>query len=179
MLKNTENSFGSVTRVIHWVMSVLIITMLTVGFTMVNMEPSDLKWQIYAAHKACGLVVLFLAILRVLWIFTNPQVEVSFELPSWQRLSARFNHNLIYILLILMPASGALMTLTGGHDIDFFGVFTVKSFMENKEYSKIFWNVHVGCAFLLIASSIVHIAAALYHHFIRKDNVLMRMIRGF
>lgn len=179
MLKNTENSYGVVSRVIHWIMSVLITAMIVAGFVMVNLEPSSLKWQIYNAHKATGLVVLFLGILRILWIFTNPQVEVPFELPRWQRILARLNHNLIYILLVIMPTSGALMTLTGGHDIDFFGLLTIKAFAENKEYSTVFWNIHVSSAFLLVASSLVHIAAALYHHFIRKDNVLMRMIRGF
>lgn len=177
MLKNTENSFGLVTRIIHWVMSVLIISMLIAGFTMVNMEPSNLKWQIYGAHKATGLVVLFLGILRILWIFTNPQVQVPFELPSWQRVLARLNHNFIYILLIIMPASGALMTLTGGHGIDFYGLYTIKAITENKEFSKIFWNVHVLSAFLLVASSVVHITAALYHHYICKDNILRRMIK--
>lgn len=177
MLKNTENSYGIISRTLHWLMSGIVIIMIIAGFTMVNLEPSSLKWQIYNTHKATGLVVLFLGILRILWIFTNTQVEVPFELPRWQRVLARLNHNLIYILLIIMPTSGALMTLTGGHDIDFFGLLTIKSFAENKEYSTVFWNIHALSAFLLVASSLVHIAAALYHHYICKDSVLMRMIK--
>jgi cytochrome b561 len=78
-----------------------------------------------------------------------------------------------------MPVSGSLMSLLGGHDINFFNLFTIKSFMQNKEIAKIFWNIHVYSAFALTATLILHILAALYHHFIRKDNVLMRMIRGY
>lgn len=179
MLKNTENSYGLVSRVIHWLMSVIVIIMIIAGFTMVNMEPSDQKWQIYSAHKATGIIVLSLTTLRILWIIFNIKVQVPHDLPEWQRMLARMNHNVLYVLLFIMPASGALMSLTGGHDIDFFGAFSIPSFANNKEYSKIFWNVHVVSAFLLVATLILHVSAALYHHLIRKDNVLMRMVRGF
>ena len=179
MLRNTENSYGSVSRLIHWLMAVIVIIMLAVGFTMVNLEPSDQKWQIYGIHKATGLIVLALAILRIIWILLNQAVQVPFDLPQWQRFAAKWNHNFLYILLLVMPASGALMSLVGGNDINFFGAFTIKAIAHNKEYSKLFWNTHVTSAFLLVAAITVHIFAALYHHFIRKDNVLMRMIRGF
>ena len=160
-------------------MSIIVIAMLIVGFVMVNIESSDQKWQMYSAHKATGLFVLSLIILRVSWILLNTKVQAPFNLPQWQRIAARWNHNLLYIMLFIMPSSGALMSLTGGHDIDFFGAFSVPHILNNKEYSKIFWNIHVWSAFLLVATIAIHIAAALYHHFIRKDNVLMRMIRGF
>lgn len=179
MLRNTENSYGLVSRLIHRLMAAIVLIMLAVGFTMVNLEPSDQKWQIYNVHKATGLIVLALIVVRVVWILLNTTVQVPFDLPQWQRFAARWNHNFLYILLFVMPASGALMSLTGGNDIHFFGAFTIKAIAHNKEYYKLFWNTHVISAFLLVAAITVHILAALYHHFIRKDNVLMRMIRGF
>lgn len=179
MIKNTENSYGSMTRILHWLMSIIIIIMIIVGFTMANLPPSDQKWQMYNAHKATGVIVLFLTTLRVLWVLTNIRVQVPFNLPSWQRMLARWNHNLLYVLMLVMPLSGALMSLLGGHDIDVYGLFTIKALGEYKNISKICWNIHVNTAILLVVTIVVHIIAALYHHFVRKDNVLMRMIRGF
>jgi cytochrome b561 len=179
MLKNTENSYGLISRIFHWAMSILIVVMLSIGFIMVNIESNEQKSQIYNAHKATGLVILLLIFLRTIWTISNIKVQAPFDIPEWQRKLANLNHKLFYYLMFIMPISGALMSLLGGHDISFFGLFTLKSFMQNKNISKIFLTIHLYTAFLLVGTIILHVAAALYHHFIRKDNVLMRMIRGF
>lgn len=179
MLTNTENSYGLVSRIIHWVMSASIIIMLIVGFIMVNIAPSDQKWQIYNIHKAVGLIIFFLVFLRIIWTLSNIIVKAPLDLPDWQKKTARFNHILLYLLMIIMPLSGTLMSLTGGHDINFFDLLTIKSFMQSKEIAGTFWSIHLYSAIILVAAMILHVAAALYHHFIRKDNVLMRMIINY
>src|SRR5947209_1518361 len=105
MLKNTENSYGLISRIFHWVMSILIIVMLCVGFIMVNIEPNEQKWQIYNAHKATGLVILLLIFLRTIWAILNIKVQVPLDILEWQRKSANLNHKLFYYLMFIMPLS--------------------------------------------------------------------------
>jgi len=177
MLKNTQDSYGLVARIFHWLMSIMIIILLTVGLIMTSMEPSDQKWEIYGMHKATGVVILFLACLRLLWRGINSAVTPPAGLNNLQMVGAKIVHYLLYICMFLMPISGIFMSLYGAHDIHVFGLFTIPAFEQNKELSGIFQFIHHTTAFILISLIVLHFAAAIYHHFIRKDNVLTRMIR--
>lgn len=177
LLTNTENSYGLITKLLHWIMSVIIIMMLIAGFVMSNLADQPQKWEIYALHKATGILVLSLVIVRLLWKFYNDSILLPHDLPNWQKKAANININLLYILMLVMPISGFLMTILANYDIDFYGLFTIKPFMQNLQAAKIFNKIHTFCAFIFSALIILHILAALYHHFIRKDNVLRRMLR--
>ncbi|MFY9590348.1 cytochrome b [Rickettsia endosymbiont of Halotydeus destructor] len=177
LITNTENSYGLVTKLFHWIMSVIIIMLLIAGFVMTNLADQPQKWELYAFHKATGTLVLSLVIVRLLWKFYNDSVLLPDDLPNWQKKAANLNINLLYILMLVMPVSGFLMSILANHDIDFYGLFTIKSFMQNIQAAKIFNTIHKTCAFLFSALIIFHILAAFYHHFIRKDNVLRRMLR--
>jgi cytochrome b561 len=177
MLKNTDSSYGLVTRLLHWLISITIIIMLIVGFTMTSMPPSDSKWELYGMHTATGVIVLFLVSLRLLWRFSNVQVKLPFDLPGWQKFASRITHYILYLFMFLMPVSGILMSRFGGHEINVFGFFTISALEKNMELAKFFHSLHVISAFCFTGLICLHIAAGLYHHFVRKDNVLMRMIR--
>ncbi|WP_341793843.1 MULTISPECIES: cytochrome b [unclassified Rickettsia] len=178
IIKNTENSYGLITKLFHWIMTVIIIIMIIVGFVMGDLADQQQNLQLYALHKATGILVLSLVIVRLLWKFYNASVALPLDLPNWQKKAATININLLYILMLIMPVSGFLMTILANHDIDFYGLFTIKSFMQDKQTAKIFKKIHESCALIFSALIILHILAALYHHFIRKDNVLKRMWIG-
>ena len=156
-------------------MSIMVIAMLIVGFLMDNYVEPPLKWQLYGMHEATGLLVLSLVIVRLLWKFYNANVLLPEDLPNWQKKAANININLLYILMLLMPISGFLMTILSNHHIDFYGLFTIKSFMQDLQFAKICKKIHQKAALLFSALIILHILAAFYHHFIRKDNILKRM----
>lgn len=81
--------------------------------------------------------------------------------------------------MLIMPLSGLLGSITGGHDVSFFGLFDIPALSnQDKVFSNFCWSTHETCAYLLIACVILHISGALYHHFILKDNVLRRMMKG-
>ena len=178
MLKNIENSYGLVAKLFHWLVGLMIIIMLIVGFTMVNMEDSAQKWQIYPLHKATGMAVLFLVSLRLLWRLINVSVLQLNDLPQWQKKAANLNINLLYIFMFIMPLSGFLMSTLSGRDIDIYGLFKIPFFMQDKALANIFNNIHDYSAFILVALIILHIMVSIYHHFIRKDNVFRRMWFG-
>lgn len=177
MLKNTNDSYGIITKLFHWLMSLVIICLLIVGFTMASMEPSEQKWQIYGLHKATGVTILALVCLRLIWRLINVVVQLPADLPSWQKIAARTTHYLLYVCMFLMPISGIMMSRFGGHDINIFNIFTIGALEKNTSIAGLFYKLHQITAFVLIGLICLHILAALFHHFVRKDNVLTRMIR--
>jgi cytochrome b561 len=155
----------------------MIITLLIVGFTMASMDPSDEKWQLYAGHKATGVVVFGLVCLRFLWKLLNTNVLLPEDIPYWQKAASKTTHYVLYFFMFMMPISGMLMTRFSGRDIDVFGIFTMHAFEKNETISTLFWKFHGYAAIFFVLLIGLHIAAALYHHFIRKDKVLMKMIK--
>lgn len=176
MLGNTENSYGLVTKIFHWLVGAVIIVLLCVGFLMDNFLEPPLKWEMYSLHKASGLLVLVLVTVRLIWKFYNTKVLLPADLPELQKKAANLNINLLYLLMLVMPVSGFLMSVLANHPIDFYGLFTINSFAQDLELAKIFNQIHKKCALLFSALIILHILAAFYHHFIRKDNVMKRML---
>ncbi len=178
MLKNTENSYGTIAKLLHWIIAAMIITLLSVGYYMTDLPNSPDKFKIYDYHKITGFTVLVLMIIRLVWRLCNQVPKDLDNIPHWQRIAADLNIKVLYFLGIAMPLSGILMTLYGGRSIDLLGLFTIKAFETNKKLSSLAWEFHEAFAVLLIALISLHILAALYHHFIRKDNIFKKMLWG-
>ena len=178
MLKNTNTSYSIITRVLHWTISIMMIVIIACGFYMSDLEPSDDKWALYAAHKATGVVILALVLIRVVNRLMNIVPKLPDTVPTWQVKLSSGNILLLYLTMLLMPLSGLFGSLLGGYDVAVFGLFTIKALEQNKEISAKLWWIHHQCPWLLMFCIALHICGGLYHHFILKDNVLMRMIRG-
>lgn len=178
MLKNTLETYGSGTRLLHWLVAILIISLLIVGFYMTSMEKSELKWYIYGLHKATGTVVLALVSLRIIWRLSNVWPGLPSDTPKWQLWLVRCNISFLYCMMVLMPLTGFLGSLVGGYDISFYGLFTIPAIAQDKEAGKWLFEIHEIAPYFLIASIGLHIFAAFYHHFIMRDNVLRRMLKG-
>lgn len=178
MLKNTKNSYGLVTKILHWVVGLLIIGMAIVGFTMSSMAPSAEKFELYKMHKAFGITVLSLIVIRILWRITNTNVQAAEGVPPVLQWAAKIGHLLLYIFMLIMPISGALMTRFAGYPISVFDIFTIPAASEkNLELAKFFHATHEYTALVLVTLITIHVLAALYHHFIRRDNTLTRIIK--
>lgn len=178
MLKNTENSYGSIAKILHWVIGFSIIGLIAVGFTMSSMEPAPEKFELYGMHKAFGVTVFMLIILRILWRLTNSTVKAAEGVPAILQLAAKAGHLLLYVFMLTMPISGVLMSRFGGYDISVFNIFTIPAAAEkNMELAGLFHSTHGYAAWGFVILIVTHILAAFYHHFIRKDNTLIRMIK--
>ena len=178
ILKNTTNSYGLVVKLLHWVMGIMLIGMVIIGFTMPGIEDPVLKSKVYNLHKATGALLLFLVFLRFLWRLMNTKVLLPPDLPRWQKFAATVNINALYALMFIMPISGFAMTILSGRSLDVYGLFTVNSFVQDATLAKVFYAMHVNSAIILVGLVSLHILASIYHYFIRKDNVLSRMWFG-
>ena len=176
MLKNTRQKYGFVAKFFHWVIALMIISLLAVGLYMTGLKFSPEKFELYDLHKATGIVVLFLAVLRVFWRFKNIQPDPVI-MPKLQELGAKVGHVLLYVAMFVMPLSGWAMSSSAGYPVSVFGLWTMPPLVgKDKAFSELMSEIHEFSGYALIALIVVHAAAALHHHFIVKDETLKRML---
>ena len=159
---------------LHWLMAVLIVGIAAVGFVMDDLPQGAAKFAAFNAHKLVGVVVLALVIVRLGWRRRHapPPLETAI---GWQHAAARAAHGLLYAAMIAMPVSGLLFT-NFGKGIRIFGVAIAPIGGANEALSHLFKDVHEATAIALVALVGAHVAAALWHHFVRRDATLARML---
>lgn len=176
-VKNTPSSYGSVAHFFHWIIFLLVLIMIPVGFLMGDISDKPLRAQVVNAHKLIGVLILVLMLLRVLWALNNVKPALPFQTPNWQRFVERCMHFLLYFGLILMPLSGLVGSVAGGRPPHLGNLNIVLPIEQNKALAGFaFSYIHEPLAFILIALISIHILAAFYHHFIKRDDVLRRML---
>lgn len=174
-----RRSFDPVMRSLHWVMALLIISLWCVGIVMEDLPKGPLRGEVFGLHKAFGVVVLGLALVRLGWRVTHTVPPLPANMSALEKAAATWAHRLLYVLMLAMPVSGILMSQTHGRSVSLFGQLTLPTLLGEDEFlSEIFEALHGGLAMALAALVVIHVAAALQHHFIRKDDVLMRMLTG-
>lgn len=177
-IKNTESTYGSVAKLLHWIIALFIIAILAIGSLMGSIENNKIADVLYSIHKSMGLTVLALMLIRVLWRFINPQPSIGNHIPKWQRGAAKASHFLLYALFVAMPINGWIMSTAAGHIPNYFWLFQLPApgISHNKPFAHLNGDIHYILAWTVFAFIMLHIAAAIKHHVINKDNVLMRMM---
>lgn len=178
--RNTTDSYGAIAKAFHWGIALLVIAMLGAGLYMTTLDPSPKMFQIYALHKSVGIAILTLAVLRVLWRFSNPHPYALSNHLAWEKLLARAIHFLLYVSLFLMPLTGWLMSSAKGFSVSVFGWFTLPDFIKpNDALAHLLGDIHQYAAYTLIAMIGLHFAGAIKHHIIDRDATLRRMLPRF
>jgi cytochrome b561 len=176
-LGNSAESWGAVSKLLHWTIVALIIAQLILASAADDMPDGIEKLAMLARHKSVGMVVLVLAVLRIVWRLSNPGPRPSPAWPKWQRAASGMSHGLLYLLIFLQPLSGWLMSSSKNYPVSLFGWFQFPDLIQPSERAfEFFHELHEILATTLIVVAVVHIVAALYHHFVMKDDVLRRML---
>jgi len=182
-IKNSHNSFGLVSKFLHWLMALLLIGLFAVGLYMTELDYYDalyhtLPWW----HKSIGLLVVGLLLFRFVWNVTNPTPKALSTHKSWEISLAHIIQKLFYLLMLLIGVTGYFISTAKGKGIEFFTLFevpampfTVSKAIEEDLVDSI-GEVHEILAITLIVFAVLHAMAALKHHFIDKDETLRRMI---
>jgi cytochrome b561 len=138
------------------------------------------KLALLARHKSFGMTILMLAVLRLLWRLKNPAPALPAGMTSLQRLLARATHVAFYVLLFAMPLTGWMMSSAKNYSVSWFGVFTWPNLIgKNENAFELLRSTHHVLSYMLFAIAVLHILAALKHHFWDKDDVLLRMLPPF
>jgi cytochrome b561 len=197
-LRNTDQRWGAVAKLFHWVVALLMIGLLLVGFFMVEIIPlviddlndaTTLRYDLTQTHKSFGFVVFVLACVRLFWRWINPvHPGLPGDTPGWQKALVNTTHYSMYGLMLLLPLSGWLMASAsplndaGGYLPQIknmvFGLFEMPDpFVPgDRGLEVIFKTVHEYAGYALAFLLVAHVAGVLYHHFILRDSVLTRML---
>lgn len=176
MIRNSKERWGQVSIVLHWLTALLVIGLAVVGLLMTELPNSALKVQVYALHKSVGLTVLALTALRLLWRLAAGAPD-EIPAPRLQRLAAKAVHWALYALLFVLPLSGWLFNSAAGFPLKWFGMLALPKLFTgyNPELKQLAHELHETGFYLLALLLLAHAGAALYHHYLKKDDTLNRM----
>lgn len=179
MLRNTKESFGFVSKSLHWLMAVMLVGLFAVGLYMTDLDYYDplyhtLPWW----HKSIGLLVISLLIVRFLWKAVNPKPLPLESHKKWEVSLAEIIQKSFYGLIALIGISGYLISTAKGKGIEFFNFFEVKAITPALEEDRadFIGEIHEVLAIVLIVLAALHAAAAIKHHVLDKDKTLLRML---
>lgn len=166
-------------RTLHWLTAVLVLTMVPVGIVIANEWGGAAQQWLYNLHKSIGALLVPIVIVRIIYRLTHPPAPLPQDIPAIQRFAAEANHWVLYGLILVQPIIGWIATSAFPAPVPFFGLFELPSvWPADRALSDRLFAAHrfIGLAIGFFAA--VHIAGALFHHFVRKDRVLMRMVSG-
>ena len=162
---------------LHWLMAILFFGLLALGFYMHDLPLSPEKLQLYSWHKWAGVTAFLLVLVRLAWRIAHRPPALPASMPKLMQLAAHAGHLALYLLMLAIPLSGWLMSSAKGFQTVWFGILPIPDLLEkNKELGAQLAEVHEALAILFILTLLAHIAAALKHHFIDKDDILTRML---
>lgn len=161
-------------RVLHWLIAGLVLATWPLGL-MIGFVKDDVKLDFYLVHESLGFLVLWLMLLRIGTRLTSGAHLV--EAPPLEKAAAHLVHGLLYVFLIVMPVSGFLATNAHGFPLKWFGLFTVWSPIgKAPDIAGTLSFIHEWSAWILLALFALHFAAVIFHHVIRRDRTLYRIL---
>lgn len=166
--------YNSVARALHWTMAVLVILNLAGGLLHDALEDTI---NVMPLHKATGILILALTLVRIAWRLTHRPPPLPANVAGAERAGAQAAHAGLYALMLLMPLTGWIMSSAGKYPLSFYGLFDVPKFAVTREdaITGIAANGHGLLGWVLLALIVLHVGAALRHHFVLRDAVLRRM----
>jgi cytochrome b561 len=176
-LRNTTQRWGALAQLFHWVIVALVITQVVLANIADDLPIGVAKLATLARHKSVGITILALVTLRLLWRWANPVPVLPPTLRYFERRLARFTHGALYVLLFAMPISGWAMSSARGFPVSWWGFLQLPDFVSTDRalYERLH-DVHETLAWTLGAVVLLHVAGALKHHFVLRDDVLRRML---
>jgi cytochrome b561 len=176
----TPTRYTGVAIGLHWLMAIAIIGLFVLGVYMHELPLSPQKLKLYSWHKWAGVCVFVLALVRLAWRRYHRPPALPDRMPRLEQIVAHAGHHLLYLLMFAVPLSGWLMSSAKGFQTVLFGVLPLPDLLEkNQPLGDLLQTLHWGLNMLLAAIVLGHVAVALKHHFIGKDDILTRMLPRF
>ena len=164
---------------LHWLIALMLFGMFGFGLYMVELPLSPQKLKFYSYHKWAGVTVFLLVLARLAWRITHRPPALPADMPAWQVTAAKAGHHLLYLLMVIVPLSGWLMSSAKGFQTVWFGVLPLPDLLSKDEAlgeALLLTHRLLNWFFMLVVAG--HVVAALKHHFIDRDGLLSRMLPG-
>lgn len=168
--------YSTMTRLLHWVSAVLILSTIPIGVIMLR-EGLARPTQdfLFILHKNGGVIIFALVVARLLWRLVSPPPPMPATLPNWQQRAAKLGHSGLYAMLLVMSVSGYVRVRAGGFPVEMLDAIGAPALVPRSEALASFaQSVHSYGRFVLVALILAHVAAAVVH-MIRRDGVMRRI----
>lgn len=177
-VKNSEQSYGLVAILLHWIAAIVVVGLFALGLWMTDLTYYD-EWYRKAPHlhKSIGSLLALLFVFRLIWRYVNPKPALDASVAKWEERVASLVHGGLYLLVFAIVLSGYFISTADGRAIEVFDWFEIPALLtpiENQE--DLAGDIHFYLASALIGLALLHALAALKHHFIDGDNTLKRML---
>jgi cytochrome b561 len=185
MLKNSASEYGALSKLLHWLMAAIILTLIGVGMYMADLpmdtaEQKQYAFQFFAMHKSFGVVILALIVLRIIWVRISPVPKLPAVFEARERIVVKALQGLLYLLMIIVPLSGYLMSNAGGHPINVFGLFEMPALVDkSKSLGGFMHEAHEILGMSILVLILLHVAGAVKHRLKDKggeSDILKRML---
>jgi cytochrome b561 len=155
----------------------LMFAVLPLAWVMVSVaRDNPSRDALFTLHKSIGMTILALTIVRLVWRGANPVPAFPARLSRWETVPAKLSHWLLYLILLVMPISGYVLSTASGHPVTFFGLFEFPSLPQNKLLAQLAVDIHLLTQWVVYALIALHILATTWHILLRRDAVLDRML---
>ena len=162
--------------VLHWLVALLIFVAFPLGLYMADLPLSPEKLKLFSYHKWIGVTVFMLAGLRIVWRLTHEPPPLPGSMTVRQRQLTAAVHGLLYVLILVIPVSGWLMSSAEGVQTVWFGVLPLPDLIgKDKALGEQLGELHETLNYIMLALVALHVAGALKHHFIERQPFLQRM----
>ena len=162
---------------LHWLVFALIACGFVLAVYMVDLPLSPQKLKYFSWHKWIGVTVFLLAVARLAWRMTHPAPALPATMPAWQRRVAAITHVILYVLILVIPLSGWIYSSAAGVPTVYLGIAQLPDLLgKDKALAGQLKLVHIALNYTMLTLIIIHVAAALKHHFVDHDEVLARML---
>ncbi len=176
-LRNDPKNYGLIAKLLHWSTALLILGHIPLGWWMRGLPLSLDKVWYYNLHKSLGITILILIVLRIVWRRISPPPPYPDTMSNFEKNAARTLHYSLYAALIAQPIIGIIHSWASGYPIVFFNSYTLPSLsILNKSFADWLSTSHFILGWGIAALIVVHIGAALKHHYLDKDFILTRML---
>jgi cytochrome b561 len=166
--------FSVFSRLLHWVMAIMVLAMLFIGIGMVA-SLRDYHWLL-TIHRPLGIAILVLVAIRLVNRLLHPAPPLPAHMPSWQRFAAKASHVLLYALMFALPIVGWAMLSAARYPVVLWGPLLLPPILKHNAmlYAQL-RELHTVLAFLLFATFLAHMGAALMHALIHRDGIFESM----
>ena len=169
--------YPATSKLLHWLVAACVLVTVPVAIVMDRVGQGPTQDSLYNLHKSLGVLILVLMVLRLINRLVAGALAPEAEIEPWQKTVSSIVHTSLYVLLLAMPIVGYIANSAYGASTPFFGLFELPSIVgKNEELATRLFTLHRWVGWLVILLVLMHISAALYHHFIRRDAVLKRML---
>jgi cytochrome b561 len=174
--RTPTGQFTTTAKWLHWVVAFLMLSVISVAWSFAFVDPAA-RAEAIPVHVSIGLIVVLLTLVRLAWRRAAPPPPVPEKTPEWMQSGARIGHFLLYALILFQGVIGLWMAALSPVDIRFFNGFDISALAPASAGSLVYLRtIHFVGACALVLVIVGHVSAAIWHHFVLRDDVLIRML---